>query len=172
VIPFQDGGVLQGGGTINSQMNSFYGGDNMNMGGQGGMSIGGERVRVAMRVRPMLNHETGRGDENIITIPDNAHVLLSLKAGTKSFRFNAVLGENIKQSEVFNLCGVHELIDSSLEGYSATIFAYGQTGSGKTYTMSGIEDKIGREGWTSDENDGLFPRAVRHMWERMTMRHE
>ena len=103
---------MQGGGTINSQMNSFYGGDNLNMMGQGGggNSLGGERVRVAMRVRPMLNHETGRADENIITIPDNAHVLLSLKAGTKSFRFNAVLGENISQSEVFNLCGVHVTI--------------------------------------------------------------
>jgi len=38
--------------------------------------------------------------------------------------------------------------------------------------MSGIEDKIGREGWTSDENDGLFPRSVRYMWERMTMKPE
>jgi hypothetical protein len=86
-------------------MNSFYGGggDNMMQGG----GAGGERVRVAMRVRPMMPHEGNRGDENIITIPDTSHVLLSLKAGTKSFRFNAVLDESIKQSEVFNLCGVH-----------------------------------------------------------------
>lgn len=67
---------------------------------------------------------------------------------------------------------LQELIDSALEGYSATIFAYGQTGSGKTYTMSGVEDKLGREGWTSDENDGLFPRSVRYMWERMTLKPE
>ena len=66
------------------------------------------------------------------------------------------------------------MIDSALEGYSATIFAYGQTGSGKTYTMSGVEDKLGREGWTptDDSEDGLFPRSVRHMWERMTQRPE
>ena len=38
--------------------------------------------------------------------------------------------------------------------------------------MSGIEDKIGREGWKPDENDGLFPRSVRYMWETMTMRKE
>ena len=39
--------------------------------------------------------------------------------------------------------------------------------------MSGIEDKLGRDGWSAgDENDGLFPRSVRHMWERMTMRSE
>jgi hypothetical protein len=38
--------------------------------------------------------------------------------------------------------------------------------------MSGIEDRIGREGWTSDDNDGLFPRSVRYMWESMTMKPE
>ena len=26
------------------------------------------------------------------------------------------------------------MLDSALDGYSATLFAYGQTGSGKTYT--------------------------------------
>jgi len=35
-------------------MNSFYGGENM-MQSAGG--VGGERVRVAMRVRPMMPHE-------------------------------------------------------------------------------------------------------------------
>jgi kinesin family member 12 len=40
--------------------------------------------------------------------------------------------------------------------------------------MSGIEDRLGREGWTpsDDGDDGLFPRSVRYMWERMTMRPE
>lgn len=49
---------------IPSQMNSFYGGDTI-------MASGGERVRVAMRVRPLMPFENGRGDENIITTPDN-----------------------------------------------------------------------------------------------------
>jgi len=60
------------------------------------------------------------------------------------------------------------LIISALDGYAATIFAYGQTGSGKTYTMSGIEDKIGKEGWVSDSNDGLIPWSVWYLWEQMT----
>jgi hypothetical protein len=40
--------------------------------------------------------------------------------------------------------------------------------------MSGVEDRLGREGWTptDDSEDGLFPRSVRYMWERMTMRPE
>jgi kinesin family member 12 len=46
-------------------------------------------------------------------------------AGPKQFKFNAVLGEQARQAEVFQSCGVHELINSALEGYSATIFAYG-----------------------------------------------
>lgn len=82
-IPFQDG--FQGGGA---PMGGFYPDDNM------GSVSGTERVRVAMRVRPLVPHELGRGDENIVTTPDNQHVLLSLKSGTKSYRFNAVINEN------------------------------------------------------------------------------
>jgi hypothetical protein len=59
-------------------MNSFYGnggagnaGIDNAMGGPSGIMGGGERVRVAMRVRPMMPHELNRGDENIITTPDN-----------------------------------------------------------------------------------------------------
>jgi chromosomal replication initiation ATPase DnaA len=52
--------------------------------------------------------------------------------------------------EVFSKCGVNELIDSALEGYSATIFAYGQTGSGKTHTMMGKEHSIAKEAWVPD----------------------
>jgi hypothetical protein len=37
--------------TVPSEMNSFYGGDMLQAAG------GGERVRVAMRVRPMMPHE-------------------------------------------------------------------------------------------------------------------
>jgi kinesin family protein 12 len=71
-------------------MNSFYGGDSILA------QAGGERVKVALRIRPMMPHELSRGDENIATAPDNQHVLLSLKTGTKSHRFNAVLDERTK----------------------------------------------------------------------------
>lgn len=57
------------------------------------------------------------------------------------------------------------MIDSALEGYSATIFAYGQTGSGKTFSMAGKEERLGVEGWTWDDSDGIIPRAVEYMWE-------
>ena len=43
----------------------------------------------------------------------------------KQFRFNAVLPESTSQMEVFQRCGMSELIDSALEGYATTVFAYG-----------------------------------------------
>ena len=43
----------------------------------------------------------------------------------KQFSFTAVLDETTRQNEVFSKCKVNELIDSALDGYSATIFAYG-----------------------------------------------
>ena len=76
---------------------------------KGDPSQGGERVRVAMRVRPLMAHETSRGDENIITTPDVTHVLLNLKTGSKSYKFNAVLDAPTNQEEVFNMCGVNVL---------------------------------------------------------------
>ena len=66
--------------------NSFYDPNNTTN------QIGGERVRVAMRVRPMMPHE--REHENIIQLPDPTHVILNMKGGAKQYRFNAVLNEN------------------------------------------------------------------------------
>lgn len=118
---------------------------------------GGERVQVAVRCRPMQPHERKNNDQNIVTAQQST-IVMSMPGGKhQQFKFNAVLDENCRQADVFQQCGVHELINSALEGYSATIFAYGQTGSGKTYTMMGKELDIGQENWKPNiEKDGLF----------------
>lgn len=36
---------------------------------------------------------------------------------------------------MFDICGLEELVEAALDGYTTTIFAFGQTGSGKTYTI-------------------------------------
>jgi hypothetical protein len=54
-------------------------------------AIGGERVRVAMRLRPMMPHELARNDNSVVSVPDSTHVHLNIKTGAKQFRFNAVL---------------------------------------------------------------------------------
>lgn len=57
-------------GGMPSHMNSFYGANSAENAMVPAMGGGGERVRVAMRVRPLMPHELNRGDENIITVPD------------------------------------------------------------------------------------------------------
>ena len=47
--------------------------------------------------------------------------MLSLKTGAKSFRFNAVLDETTKQSDVFNCCGVHVRIIAKFNIFSVVI---------------------------------------------------
>ena len=58
-------------------------------------------------------------------VESNKLVLTVPGGQPKQFRFNAVLNENAGQADVFTFCNVNELIDSALDGFSATIFAYG-----------------------------------------------
>jgi len=51
------------------------------------------------------------------------------------------------------------VVESSLKGYNATIFAYGQTGTGKTYTM---------EGFDSNNQRGIIPRAIEQVFEHVS----
>jgi len=132
----------------------------------------GESIRVALRVRPMNRMETSRGDENCSKILNDTTVQLSTKGGIKHFAFNTSFAEKSNQQEVFNKCGISNLLDSVLDGYSATVLAYGQTGSGKTYTMAGVEEKLGREVYISDETEGIIPRGFKYLWEEMTKRQE
>lgn len=49
--------------------------------------------------------------------------------------------------------------------YNATVLAYGQTGSGKTYTMgSGFDVDL------KDEQKGIIPRAIHHLFDGMHFR--
>ena len=47
------------------------------------------------------------------------------RKGKHEYKFNTVLGSDATQKDVFEKCQVHEMIDSAMDGYSATIFAYG-----------------------------------------------
>ena len=55
---------------------------------------------------------------------------------THLFTFDHVYDITCNQRKVYETTA-KAVVDSSLQGYNATIFAYGQTGSGKTFTMFG-----------------------------------
>ena len=54
----------------------------------------------------------------------------------QSFSFDGTFSDSSTQEEVYDLVA-RPIVESSLRGYSGTIFAYGPTGSGKTHTMKG-----------------------------------
>lgn len=107
-----------------------------------------------IRVRPPLPRELS-GDvpfqnivavddrEQVITVSENLDAVLDQDGqvltnpgpyATHSFVFDYVYDQNSTQRKVYETTA-RNVVESSLQGYNATIFAYGQTGTGKTFTM-------------------------------------
>lgn len=117
---------------------------------------GGEKVKVVVRVRPLLAHETGPaavvvGAGNMICV-NGATPHRQLQC-----RYDAVIGSEASQEGMFS--HVRECTLAVLEGENSTIFAYGQTGSGKTYTMFG-PDLNANGGAPPGYGKGVIPLAV------------
>jgi len=86
-------------------------------------------IRVYCRIRPFLPGEDQKSTI-IEYVGDNGDLVIANptrgKDGSKSFKFNKVLGPTASQDEVFK--DIEPLIRSVLDGYNVCIFAYGQTG--------------------------------------------
>ncbi|KAE8906277.1 hypothetical protein PF003_g10061 [Phytophthora fragariae] len=144
----------------------------------------GSNFKVVIRVRPPLPREL-HGDrpfQNVINVDQQGHVLTvseNLGAlafgggnggngdnesstpgayGSHVFSFDHVYDQQCTQSTVYENTA-KAVVESSLEGYNATIFAYGQTGTGKTYTMEGFNSGSG-----SVEERGIIPRAIEQIF--------
>ena len=50
----------------------------------------------------------------------------------RSFAFDSIHDRITTQEELFHDCGMPDLLEATLDGYTSTVFAYGQTGSGKS----------------------------------------
>lgn len=119
-------------------------------------------VRVALRIRPQSAAE--RIDMCRVctyVTPGHPQVILGKD---KAFTFDHVFDFESKQFMIYEHC-LRGLIDGCFDGYNATVLAYGQTGSGKTYTMG-----TGFDIATSEEEEGIIPRAVTHLFEGIDQR--
>ena len=97
-------------------------------------------VNVVVRVRPLNNSERFANESNVLQFPGNGGIVatsLDKEVVIKNFTFNVVFEPEATQKDVFEHCGVEEVVDYALAGYSTTCICYGQTGSGKTHTLSG-----------------------------------
>jgi len=113
------------------------------------------RVRVALRLRPLLDDEKG----NDVVVSADEHessvVLNAAEHGRKDYTYDVVFGPTSKQSEVFNELG-RPVADDFMKGFNGTVFGYGQTGTGKTFTMSNV----------CDERPGLIPTTIQYIFGR------
>ncbi|XP_055600576.1 kinesin-like protein KIF21B isoform X2 [Uranotaenia lowii] len=121
-------------------------------------------VRVAVRIRPQIPRELIDMCRVCTQVtPGEPQVFLG---SDKAFTFDHVFDMNATQVTLYASC-VEKLIEGALKGYNATVLAYGQTGSGKTYTMgTGFERDL------SEVQEGIIPRAVRHLFEGITQLQE
>ena len=116
-----------------------------------------ETVKVAIRVRPMNQHEIEQNSKLCVEVEtsNNTVSCTSDKNETKTFQFDYVYPMETTQKQIYDEVAF-PIVDSIFEGYNGTIFAYGQTGCGKTYTMMGI---------VNDENlKGIIPNAFSHIF--------
>jgi chromosomal replication initiation ATPase DnaA len=120
-------------------------------------------IKTAVRVRPFLKAELQQQYRNtrLALHPERREVTLKDEnsAHRKTFRCDYLLPQECDQEELFQQCGVEEMISKALEGYHSTIFAYGQTGSGKTYTMQGEESPL-----EAGQLNGIIPKVARKLF--------
>uniref|UniRef100_A0A0N5B8A5 Kinesin motor domain-containing protein n=1 Tax=Strongyloides papillosus TaxID=174720 RepID=A0A0N5B8A5_STREA len=131
------------------------------------MTVDGvERVKVAIRTRPLNKREIDLGTKCCVNFSSTSQIVLSqpLEEGKspKVFSFDHCFNSTdphsatfINQEDVFENLG-KDVVDNAFAGYNACIFAYGQTGSGKSYTMMG-----------TSTNPGIIPRLCNNIFERI-----
>lgn len=136
-------------------------------------------IRVVVRCRPPLGHETQTRADAVVVDMDKRMVLANVMVGdkprTKQFAYDVVLDSSCSQHDVWEAAGVGEFIDSAVGGFHATIFAYGQTGSGKTFTMEGFKYTKDKKGGppsvdfekSDPELFGITPRTIQTLYDKM-----
>lgn len=96
-----------------------------------------ESIKVAVRVRPYMKNELGRG--NVIFIDPNFEKKIKIGKDNNYYEgtYDKVFGFYSRQNEIFDF--VKPLIKDVFEGINCTVFTYGQTGSGKVIIFFQID---------------------------------
>ena len=129
------------------------------------------KVRVLVRVRPVLPHEAQRGEASThlsIDAPAGTIGTLTKQGKVSAYQVDEVCSDQLTQEEVYVAGELDKLVGAVMRGYHATVFAYGQTGSGKTFTMEGYQYRPAEKGkppmvdvaGTAEERLGVIPRTV------------
>ena len=91
-------------------------------------------IRFDCRIRPQIAREVIDACRVCTAVtPGEPQVTLG---SDKAFTYDYVFDMGLDQGSVYDTC-VHDLVESSLDGYNATVLAYGQVRlrQGRTYTL-------------------------------------
>lgn len=139
------------------------------------------RVRVGVRIRPLLPKE--KGQNVTFNTYDNKRYFVFFMANLfmlglcfkriffylynsvsfkgQTYTYDHVFGMELSQYQLYAQTAA-PMLKSFMEGYNCTIMAYGQTGSGKTFSM-GTSDISQQD----TENQGLISRFVTDLFENL-----
>lgn len=118
-------------------------------------------VKVVVRVRKMLPHETLEGCKSCVFVEENTPVPQQLMVLDKPFSFDHTFGPEVDQATVYERAAL-PMLDKWFQGFNACIFAYGQTGSGKTFSMGNTLEGISST--FCDASSGIIPRLLRDIF--------
>ncbi|XP_055980635.1 kinesin-like protein KIF20A [Sorex fumeus] len=122
-----------------------------------------EKVKVYLRVRPLLPSELGRQEDQgcvhientetlVLRAPKDSFAQKSNERGigqaTHRFTFSQIFGPEVGQASFFNLT-IKDMIKDVLKGQNWLIYTYGVTNSGKTHTIQG-----------TIKDGGILPRSL------------
>lgn len=120
-------------------------------------------VKVALRIRPLINKELHDGcRECLEVVPNEPQVIIG---SDKPFTFDYVFGSTSQQEELYNQV-VEPLMDTYFNGYNVTVLAYGQTGSGKTYSM-GTCATLNTSNVDDEMNNAVIPKVIHAIFARI-----
>ena len=134
-----------------------------------------DRVRVAVRVRPPLEHEASAAAAAalvaVTAATDGTGVCVSSGIERERvFAYDYSFGSHTTE-QLFSAC-VRPLLAGALDGFNMTVVAYGQTGSGKTFTMmggagggGGAAGGGGGGGGRAGDASGVIPRCITELFD-------
>lgn len=133
-------------------------------------------------------HSATKHTKRILSSPTSTSLLASSNASNKQFDFDAVLGMESTQQQVYDISVGDKVTDNIFRGINFTIMAYGQTASGKSHTMQGYNNNSDSKATQSSlvddtenkrptntnsssefrlsDHDGIIPRALHDLFQR------
>ena len=135
-------------------------------------------VRVHARIRPLTSAERSRGFVPIVRcLPSGivelrpiavraSGVAATLKPKPRFYQFDAVYTPDCPQAHVFD--DVRPLVQSAVDGHSASVVCFGPSRSGKTFTMFGNEATV-ISGDLGERAAGVAQRAGRELFRLLAL---